>query len=178
MTSTSSSTDRKLTIRELISLSLIAALLVASKEIMAFLPNIEPVTMLLTCTTLVYGLKALYPCYIFVLLEVLLYGFGLWSFCYLYIWAILVVVVWLLKKVNRSWVIWAAVAALYGLLFGPMTALPYLIIGGWQMAFSYWISGIPFDILHFVGNAVLCGLLLKPLTQLLQKLAYPKRAKN
>ncbi len=36
----------KPTLRELVSLSLIAALMTASKELMAFLPNIEPVTLI------------------------------------------------------------------------------------------------------------------------------------
>ncbi len=165
----------RLAVRELISLSLIAALMTAGKELMAFLPNIEPVTLLLMCTTLVYGAKALYPCYIFVLLEGLLYGFGWWFFFYLYVWAILVLAVLLLRPVNTSWVIWTVVAALFGLLFGPLSALQSLLVGGWRMAFSYWISGIPFDILHCVGNAVLCGLLLKPLTGLMRKLAYPEK---
>lgn len=164
----------KFTVRELVSLSLMAALMTACKELMAFLPNIEPVTLLLMCTALVYGWKAMYPCYVFILLEGLLYGFGWWFFFYLYVWAILVAAVCLLRRVNRSWVIWAVVAGMFGLLFGPLSALQSLIVGGWQMAFSYWISGIPFDIAHCVGNAVLCALLLKPLTTLMHKLAYPE----
>ena len=39
------------------------------------------------------------------------------------------------------------------------------------MAFSYWIAGIPFDIAHFVGNALMAGLLLRPLTNVVRKLA-------
>jgi energy-coupling factor transport system substrate-specific component len=165
----------KLTARELASLSLLGAIIVGGKEIMSFLPNIEPVTLFLMAITLVYGAKALYPCVVFVLLEGLLYGFGWWFFFYLYVWPILVAVTLLVRKWNTSWVIWTAIGALFGLLFGPLSALQSLIVGGWQMAFSYWISGIPFDVLHCVGNAVMCGLFLKPLTGLLTKLAFPDR---
>jgi energy-coupling factor transport system substrate-specific component len=165
----------KLTARELASLSLLGAIIVGGKEIMSFLPNIEPVTLFLMAITLVYGAKALYPCVVFVLLEGLLYGFGWWFFFYLYVWPILVAVTLLLRKWNTSWVIWTAVGALFGLFFGPLSALQSLVVGGWQMAFSYWISGIPFDILHCVGNAVMCGLFLKPLTGLLTKLAFPDK---
>jgi energy-coupling factor transport system substrate-specific component len=165
----------RLTARELASLSLLGAIMVGGKEIMSFLPNIEPVTLFLMAITLVYGAKALYPCVVFVLLEGLLYGFGWWFFFYLYVWPILVAVVLLLRKWNTSWVIWTAVGALFGLLFGPLSALQSFLVGGWQMAFSYWISGIPFDVLHCVGNAVMCGLFLKPLTGLLTKLAFPDK---
>lgn len=164
----------RLTARELASLSLIAACTVAGKELLSFLPNIEPVTLFLMCTTLVYGAKALYPCYVFVLLEGLLYGFGWWFYFYLYVWALLVLAVLLLRKKKPSWTVWTVVAALYGLFFGPLSAIQSLVVGGWEMAFTYWVSGIPYDVLHCVGNAVLCGLFLKPLTGLLEKLARPK----
>lgn len=161
----------KLATRELVSLSLIAAITVAAKEAMAFLPNIEPVTLLLMCTALVYGWKAMYPCYVFVLLEGLLYGFGWWFYCYLYIWGLLVAIVVLLRKCNLSWIAWTIIAALYGLFFGTLCCLQSLVVGGWQMAFAYFISGIPYDLLHCAGNAVICGVLLKPLTTQMKKLA-------
>jgi energy-coupling factor transport system substrate-specific component len=163
----------RLTARELVSLSLMGAITVAGKELMAFLPNIEPVTLFLLATTLVYGAKALYPCLVFVLLEGLLYGFGWWFFFYLYVWPILVGVALLLRRWNLSWILWTVVGGLFGLFFGPLSALQSLVVGGWPMAFSYWVSGIPFDVLHCVGNAVMCGLFLKPLTGLMTKLAYP-----
>lgn len=161
----------KLPVRDLVTLSLLGAMTVAAKELMAALPNIEPVTLLLMCATLVYGLRALYPCCIYILLEGLLYGFGLWFISYLYVWPLLVVVTHAMRRC-RSRVVWTAFAALYGLAFGPLTAIPYLFIGGWSMAFSYWIAGIPFDLAHFLGNGVMAGALLRPLTELVRKLAF------
>ena len=132
--------------------------------------------MLLICTTLVYGAKALYPCAIFVLAEGLLYGFGWYFFVYVYVWPILVIAVLLLRRRVTSYVMWSAVGALYGLLFGPLCCLEAFVVNGWRMAFSYWISGIPFDIIHCIGNAVICGALLKPLTTLMRRLAYPDKS--
>lgn len=171
--STPSYSDKKkdrLTLRELVFLSLIGAMIVAAKEAMSFLPNIEPVTVLLMVTTIVFGAKAFYPCVIFVLAEGLIYGFGWYFFVYCYVWPVLVLATLLLRRVVRSYVLWTAIGALYGLLFGPLCCLEALVVNGWQMAFSYWISGIPFDIIHFAGNAVMCGILLKPLATLLFKL--------
>ena len=170
--STPSPIDPKsdLSLRELVCLSLIAAIIIAFKEAMSFLPNIEPVTMLLICTTLVYGAKAFYPCAIFVLAEGLLYGFGWYFFVYVYIWPILVGAVLLLRRHIASYTLWTVFAALYGLLFGPLCCLEAFVVNGWRMAFSYWISGIPFDLLHFAGNAALCAVLIKPLTGVLNRL--------
>lgn len=165
----------KLTLRELVFLSLISAIIIAFKEVMSFLPNIEPVTMLLICTTLVYGAKAFYPCAVFVLVEGLLYGFGWYFFVYVYIWPILVGAVLLLRRHITSYTLWTVFGALYGLFFGPLCCLEAFVVNGWRMAFSFWISGIPYDILHCVGNAFMCGVLLKPLTTLLQRLAHPQR---
>ena len=166
----------KLALRDLVALALISAIIIAAKEALSFLPNIEPVTMLLICTTLVYGAKALYPCAIFVLAEGLLYGFGWYFFVYVYVWPILVIAVLLLRRRVTSYVMWSAVGALYGLLFGPLCCLEAFVVNGWRMAFSYWISGIPFDIIHCIGNAVICGALLKPLTTLMRRLAYPDKS--
>ena len=137
---------------------------------MSPLPNFEPVTLLLICTTIVFGGKAMYPCVIFVLAEGLIYGFGWYFFVYCYVWPILVLTALLLRRTKPGYLTWTVFGALYGLFFGPLCCIEAWVVSGWRMAFSYWISGIPFDLMHFVGNAVLCGVLLRPLTTLLLKL--------
>ena len=171
MSSTSTSPNRALhSLRELTVFAMLGAITMGAQVLMAPLPNIEPVSLFLISFTLVYGFKALYPCYVFVLLEGLVYGFGLWFFNYLYIWGILILLVWLLRK-NTSSLLWAAVSAGYGLFFGALCAIPYFFIGGWEMGFSYWVAGIPFDLLHCAGNGVIALFLIKPLTTLLRRLS-------
>ena len=38
------------------------------------------------------------------------------------------------------------------------------------MAFTWWLSGIPYDVIHCVSNAVLVFALLPPLRKLLETL--------
>ena len=64
---------------------------------------------------------------------------------------------------NDSALIWAVAAALHGLCFGALCAIPYFFAGGPAMAFSYWVSGVPFDLAHCAGNFVLTLVLYKPL---------------
>ena len=51
---------------------MLGGLTFAAKEVMAFLPNIEPVSLLVMLFAVTFGRKALYPIYIFVLLELVL----------------------------------------------------------------------------------------------------------
>ena len=46
----------------------------------------------------------------------------------------------------------------------------YLFTGGPAVALSWWISGIPFDLLHCGGNFVMVLVLFKPLRRLLTTL--------
>ena len=71
---------------------------------------------------------------------------------------------------SDSALFWAVIAGAHGLFFGAMTAIPYLFIGGLEAAVSYWISGIPFDLLHCAGNFVVTLILLNPLLKLTRKL--------
>ena len=82
----------KLTIREVAELSLFCALMVAGKECLRVIQNVHPVTLLLLLATIIYGVKALYPAFGFALLEIALYGAGIWNLMYLYVWPIAVLI--------------------------------------------------------------------------------------
>ncbi len=159
-----------LTTYELVLFALLAALTFALQVAMAQLPNIEPVSLLLMVFTRVFGLKALLIAYVFVLLEVLLYGLSLWTINYLYVWAVLCVVVYALRALDSP-VLWAVISGAFGLLFGLLCAIPYLFVGGPGLAASYFISGIPFDLVHCAGNFVLALLLGGPLVKLTRRAA-------
>ena len=159
----------KLAIREVLLLGLLSAILIMVQVALAVLPNIELVSLLVIVYTLVLGKKVFFPIYVFVIAEGLIYGFGLWWINYLYIWAILATVVLLLRK-NEQPLFWAIVSGVYGLLFGALSAIPYLFMGGIGAAAAYWVSGIIFDLLHCAGNAIAAVLLLGPSYKLLKKL--------
>lgn len=148
--------------KSLVVLSLCSAILVIAQVTLAVLPNIELVTLLCIIYTLFFRTKALAVIYVFVLVEGLLFGFGLWWINYLYVWTVLWGVVMLLSRM-QSMIGYATVAGLFGLFFGMLTAIPYLFIGGLNMALSYWVNGIAFDITHAIGNVIVTILLYKPL---------------
>ena len=159
--------DKKLlTVKEVALFGMLGGLTFGAKFVMSGLPNIEPVSLLIMLFAVTFGVKALFPMGIYIVLEILIYGIQLWNINYLYVWPILLVVSLLMKKAESP-LLWAVVAAVFGLLFGLLCAPVYLFTGGLAFAVNWWLSGIPFDLLHCVGNFVIVLLLFAPLRKLL-----------
>ena len=156
--------------RKIAVLALCSALVFALQVALAAIPNGECVTLLFILYTLYFRKQTLYIIYTFAMLEGITYGFGLWWFMYLYVWTILWAVVMLLGSKRRPALFWAVTAAFFGLCYGLLCAPPYLFIGGWKMAFSWWVTGIPFDIAHCVFNFFIVLLLFSPLDKLFDRL--------
>lgn len=155
-------------LRELTALAVFAALMIALQVALAGLPNIEMVTLLIILATVHLGKKSMLSVAVFILVEGLIFGFGLWWINYLYVWPLLVLIVLALRKWSHP-VLWAMVAGIYGLSFGTLCSLPYFITGGWGAGIGYIVGGIPFDIPHCIGNIALTALLWYPLDLVLKK---------
>lgn len=148
---------------------MLGGLMFAGKVALMALPNVEPVSLLVMLLAVVFGRKCLYAIYVYVLLELLLHGFHLWAFNYLYIWALLAGAAWLLREMRQP-LGWALLSGVFGLLFGALCAPVYLVVGGLMYAVSWWVSGIPFDMIHALSNFVIALVLFVPLRTLLEKL--------
>lgn len=153
-------------LKSLCLFSLLGALTFVLKIAMAGLPNIEPVSLMVILLAVCFGWKGLISVYIYIFLEFLVWGLNLWSVSYMYIWLILFIAAWSLRRMNSS-LGWAIVSGIFGLLFGALCALVYIPISGCSGALSWWISGIPFDLLHGAGNFIIALLLFKPLKKVL-----------
>lgn len=148
---------------------MLGSLTFAAKVAMAGLPNIEPVSLFVMLFAIVFGKKCVYPIYTYVVMEFLCYGIHLWSINYLYVWIILAVIAWLLRDMKNP-IVWALLSGGFGLLFGLFCAPVYLVSGGIGYAVSWWISGVPFDLMHAGGNFVMALVLFVPLRKLLTRL--------
>lgn len=153
--------SRGITTKDIALIGVMVATLEAVKLALTFLPGVELVTLLIVIYTLVFGWRVFYAIAAFVLIEGCLYGFGIWWIMYLYIWPLLALLAHLFKKREESW-FWAVLTGAYGLFFGALCALPYLVIDGWHAALVWWVAGIPHDITHGISNAVLCLVLFRP----------------
>lgn len=161
--------SRQPQLREIALFGILGALTFGGKVALMALPNIEPVSLMVMLFAVTFGKKAVYPIYVYVLLEFALNGLNLWSINYLYIWLILAGAAWMLRGMTHP-LGWALLSGLFGLLFGALCAPVYLVVGGPMFALSWWISGIPFDLLHCAGNFAIALVLFVPLRRLLERL--------
>jgi energy-coupling factor transport system substrate-specific component len=141
----------------------------AAKLAMMGLPNIEPVSLMVMLFAVTFGRRAFYPIYVYVLLEFAFFGANLWSINYLYLWALLALAALFLRDQTHP-LVWALLSGAFGLLFGLLCAPVYLVTGGPAFALSWWISGIPFDLLHGAGNFVMALFLFSPMRRLMTRL--------
>ena len=125
--------------REIVIYGILSAVLLAAQVSLGFLPNIEIVTLLILVYTLVFRKKVFFIIYIFVFLEGLIYGFGLWWINYLYVWSIQALITLLFRKNDSVW-FWSILSGIYGITFGALCTIPYFAIGGISGAFAYWTS--------------------------------------
>ena len=109
-------------------MGILSALLIIGQVALGFLPNIEVVTLLVIAYTLVFGKKVFFIIYIFVLVEGLIYGFGLWWINYLYVWSVQAAVTLFFRK-QKSVLFWSILSGFFGITFGALCALRYYTRG-------------------------------------------------
>ena len=164
----------KLTIREMAVFSMLGALMYVSKVVMEWAPNIHLLGVFVVAFTVVYRAKALYPIYIYVLLNGIYSGFATWWIPYLYIWTVLWGMTMLLpKKMPKpvTVIVYSVVNALhgygFGILYAPAQALLYGL--SFKGMLAWIVAGFPFDIIHGTSNLI-CGFLIVPIVLVLRKL--------
>ena len=164
----------KLSTREITVFAMLGALMYASKVLMEIAPNVHLLSVFTVAFTVVYRSKALYPIYIYVLLNGLFCGFATWWIPYLYIWTVLWAVVMLLptKMLPKlKPVIYMIVCSAHGFLFGTLYAPAQAILYGlnFKSMIAWIIAGLPWDCVHGISNFI-CGLLIMPIISILTRM--------
>ena len=163
-----------ITVRDIVNIALMIALIEVCKSALLFLPNIELTSFFIIMFMLFYGKKTYLIIPAFILIEGCLYGFGLWWIMYLYAWPLLGIVTWIFRK-QDSVLFWSVVSSVFGLSFGFLCSFPYFFIGlssggirsGLTTQFTWWVAGIPWDIVHGIGNFVIMLILYKPISRVM-----------
>lgn len=171
----------KLTIREIAVFGMLGAVMYVSKMVMEMLPNIHLLGVLTIAYTIVYRKKALYPIYIYVILNGIFCGFAAWWIPYLYLWTVLWGIVMLLPKKIPSKIqipVYMIVCAVHGFLFGTLYAPVQAVLYGLNLkeTFAWIAAGLPWDCIHGISN-FFCGILIMPIAYAL-RLAEGYREKS
>lgn len=161
-----------ISVREIALFGVLGSLTFAAKLVMSGLPNIEPVSLMVMLFAVTFGKKAIYPIYVYVAMEILVYGINLWNIYYLYVWLVLAVAAYLMRH-NQEPLVWAILSAVFGLAFGALCGITDIfVLGGVAPAVAKWTSGVLFDVVHGVSNFAISLLLFRPMRQLMEKLYH------
>jgi energy-coupling factor transport system substrate-specific component/cob(I)alamin adenosyltransferase len=150
------------TVKDVVVIAFLSAILTVGKMSLSAVPNVEVVSFLFILYTVVFGWRySLFTSIVFATTEILIWGLGIWTIGYYLIWPLLVLLTALLP--NRWQTIWGytILSGLFGLFFGLFFAIytaPILNVSIWL----YWINGLMFDVIHMVGNVSVMILLYVP----------------
>lgn len=160
----------KIAVKDITFIGMMVAVIEVCKFAFAVLPNIELTSFWLILFTICFGWRIVFVVPVFILIEGAVYGVGPWWVSYLYVWPLLVLFAWIFRKKDDVW-FWSILSGAFGLSFGALCALYYIVVGagdgglrdGLHAGFTWWISGIPWDIVHGVGNFVVMLVLYRPM---------------
>ena len=166
----------KISIKDITLIGMMVAVIEVCKIALSFLPNIELVSFWIIMFTLFFRKRVALVLPVFVTIEGALYGFGMWWIAYLYIWPILAIITHIFRKNDSVW-FWSILSGTFGLFFGMLSAVPYVFMGavggsimsGLKAGFAWWGSGIPWDVVHCIGNFCLMLALYRPVRNVLRK---------
>ena len=162
--------------RDVALVGIMIAVIEAAKLSLAAIPNVELTSFLVIMFTLYFGKKAFFAIPGFVLIEVMIFGFEpMWVTAYMYVWPVLFLLTLLVRRFKGTFNM-ALLSGLYGLMFGFLCSFPYLFLttslnptAGLKSAITWWIAGIPFDVIHGVSNFLIMLVLFNPVSRVLER---------
>lgn len=170
---------RRLATVYVVRVAFMAAMLSAFKFAMSFIPNVEPVTLMITVYGSAMGIAYALPAtLIFCAVEVAIYGAGSWVLLYFVYWPMLAVAASLHLR-GRRYILATALGIVGSVLFGVLSAccdtlfclagLAPKHIGQYWVA--YYLRGLYFDLAHVISNAVALITLYLPLVAVVRRIA-------
>ena len=152
------------------TVGIMSATLTAGKLALSFLPNVEIVTLVTALYSYSFGALGLLASFVFVITEMLIYGFGSWVISYFIYWPAVALLFMHLGFLRvRGRILPTVLAVVMTVIFGVLTSLVDIglfsgFFDNFIARFSiYYLRGIPFYVVHAVSNAVIFLFLYPPL---------------
>jgi len=158
---------------EICLISTLISFITILRYVLYFLPNIELVTFFLLIFVLLF--KNTFSFVLinsFCLVQIILFGQSdLFYFVIYNFYAIIIIV--LRKNIFSYQYLLAILFFLFGILFGALYSFNYLIINNFnfKIMLAYYIKGIPFDLIHGIGNLLLFLFLYYPTQKIIKQFA-------
>ncbi|SFK02282.1 hypothetical protein SAMN04488569_100657 [Marinilactibacillus piezotolerans] len=158
-------------------LALMIAVTQTSRLLFSFIPNVQPLTVILILLTISFGtVDALIVGLGSIFLSNLTLGMGPWTLAQILSFSVIILLSKLLalsiNKVRRPMFIWLIFSGATGILYGMIISIVQAPFYGMTIPslLGYWLAGLWFDMYHAVGNIVFFLLLYPTLVPLLNKI--------
>lgn len=148
--------SEKTSVKRIALLAMLTAVTHVSRLAFQFLPNVQPVTAILLILTLTMSTKdALIVAVLSIVLSNITLGMGVWTFAQILSFAVVVICTVSLKPIQHRvpLILHIVFAGAMGYLYGFIISLVQAPFFGIQNFWVYYMSGLPFDTMHALGNA-------------------------
>lgn len=161
------------------------AVVQTSRLVFGFIPNVQPVTVILILMTLTFGMvDALIVAAGSILLSNLSLGMGPWTIAQIISFSIIILLTVLfsfsIRKVHHTYFFWLVFSGITGILYGIFISIIQAPFYGMNTPalIGYWTAGLWFDVYHAVGNVGFFILLHPTLVPLFKKISLKTKKKN
>lgn len=166
-------------------LALMIAVVQTCRLLFGFIPNVQPVTVILILMTLTFGMvDALIVGAGSILLSNFSLGMGPWTIAQITTFSIIILLTVLfsfsIRKIQHTYLLWLIFTGVTGLLYGLFISIIQAPFYGMNVStlIGYWTAGLWFDVYHAVGNVGFFILLHPTLVPLFKKINLKVKKKN
>ena len=160
---------------EFFALCLILIFAIFGRILLNPIPNVQPVTVLILMTGVYFGAsRSIVLASLVALISNMYIGHGIWTFYQAGAWSVIGVIgaIFSSKIISENKININALASLAifsGFLFGWIVSLSALHSIPIELMPVYLLTGIPYDLLHAVGNLAFVAWLANPISKLMHK---------
>ena len=156
--------------QKFIILSICAIFGIAGRILLSPIPNVQPVTVIVLLAGIRMGAKeSIFLSSIIALFSNLILGHGIWTFYQAAAWSLIGCLgAFFSDKLNTlNKLIFISILSAF--LFNWIVSISILHSVGFELFLPYIVAGIPYDLLHAVGNVTFMIWLSSPLSEIMSR---------
>lgn len=168
--------SKRYQVQHIALLGILTTLCYISRLLFQFLPNVQPVTVILLLITIILGTRdGLIVAILSILISNINLGLGVWTIAQISSFTVIILLTGLIKSqfTRIPFVAMIIYAGLTGYVYGFVISAVQAPFFGIQNFWAYYLAGLPFDTLHALGNSgfyfILAPILIPIMNKFLKK---------
>tara|TARA_Y100001980_G_C14556042_1_gene346187 strand:- start:7646 stop:8251 length:606 start_codon:yes stop_codon:yes gene_type:complete len=151
-------------------LGILAIIGISGRILMSPIPNVQPVTIIVILVGIKMGAKeSIFLASLIAFSTNLILGNGVWTIYQAAAWSLIGCLATLLSNRLNSSIRLISFAGISGILFNWLVSLSILHVVSFDRLIPYILVGIPYDLLHIVGNITFMIWLSQPLIEIMSR---------